>query len=113
MIAGPRNQSRSRKAPSSGSLSRYDNASFAVCIESGQTRRVLRGTAHYQRDDVLGGILRITLSGDCPGRPEIIVAEDEWNGLIVDGRAHGCDYCLMLIPDEPRGRGAYGPTSGT
>lgn len=100
MIASPRNQRRSPTPQPSGSLSRYDNASFAVCLESGPTRRVLRGTAHYQRDDMLGGILRITLSGDCPGRPEIIVAEDEWNGLIVDGREHGCDYCLMLIPDD-------------
>jgi len=100
MIACPKTQRRSPKTPSRGSLSHYDNSSFAVCVEAGQGRRVLRGTAHYQRDDLLGGILRIALSGEFPGRPEIIVAEDEWNGLIVDGRAQGCDYCLMLIPQD-------------
>jgi len=100
MIAYPRNQEKSPTTQSKSSLSRYDNGSFAVFVESGQVRRVLRGTAHYQRDDLLGGILRISLSSGCPGRPDIIVAEDEWNGLIVDGRAHGCDYCLMLMPED-------------
>ena len=97
MIADPKNQKKSPKTRSRSSLSHYDNGSFAVFVESGQVRRVLRGTAHYQRDDLLGGILRISLSADCPGRPDVIVAEDEWSGLIVDGRAHGCDYCLMLM----------------
>ncbi len=100
MIALPTDQKLSPKTKSKGLLSRYDKGSFAVFVESGQVRRVLRGSARYERDDLLGGILRISLSGDCPGRPDVIVAEDEWNGLIVDGRAHGCDYCLMLMPKD-------------
>lgn len=73
----------------------YDKARFAVRIAAvGQ--QPLRGMAHFQRDDQLGNILRISLDGDLAGNPEIIVVEEQWNGLITSGDRYGCDFCLSL-----------------
>lgn len=85
-----------RSAPSFVS---YDNCRFVVRHER-FGREPLRGTAHFQRDDDLGNILRITLDGDLPGNPEIIVSEGEWNGLITSDSHYGCDFCLFLASDE-------------
>lgn len=93
-----KNQVSSPKVDSVRSLRSYDNQTFAVFLKVGLASRPFRGKACYQRDDLLGNILRIHVSGELFGKPDIIIVEDEWNGLITDGREHGCDHSLMLVP---------------
>ena len=88
---------RSRAAESAKGFERYDQCRFAILLNFPHGRRPLMGTAHYERDDLLGGILRFSLEADCPGRPEIIIAENEWNGSIISGRPYHCEYCLRLM----------------
>ena len=84
--------------PASG-FQRYDRCRVAVFLTPLLRGQPLIGTARFERDDLLGNILRISLEGDSPGRPDIIVAENEWQGLITHGRSYGCDYRLSLIPE--------------
>jgi hypothetical protein len=76
---------------------RYDRCRFAVHLAPLIRDEHLVGTAHFERDDLLGSILRISLEGDFPGQLDIIVAESEWRGLITPGRSFGCDYCLSFV----------------
>jgi len=76
----------------------YDNCRFAVLLW-GVRRQPLKGLARFQRDDRLGNILRIAIEDDCPGDPEIVVSEKEFNGLITEDVRHGCDYCLFLTAE--------------
>ena len=80
---------------------RYDQCSFAIFVELEYGHKLMIGTAHYQRDDLLGNILRFSLETDSPGSPEIIIAEEEWNGLITCGRRYHCDYCVTFSRTEP------------
>jgi hypothetical protein len=77
----------------------YDNARFVVLLGNSANTRPVYGIARFQRDDKLGGILRISLDGAGPGSPAIIVSEEEWGGLITRDFRHGADYCLILTSD--------------
>lgn len=77
---------------------RYDQCRFAIFLGLAHP---LIGKAHYQRDDSLGNILRFSLEPETVGKPDIIIAEKEWNGLITTGRSYHCDYCLTLVKTEP------------
>ena len=78
---------------------RYDGRKFAIVGPQFGTKP-LRGIARYERDDFLGSTLRIPVDGNCPGKPEILLAEKEWNGLITEGSQYGCDFCVMLLPEK-------------
>jgi hypothetical protein len=58
------------------------------------------GTARYERDDLLGNVLRISLEGKLPGNPHILLVENEWHGLITADTEYGCDYNVVLLPDD-------------
>ena len=88
-----------RTEESASDFARYDQCRFAVFLKSPSVSRPLMGTAHHQRDDLLGSILRIPLETDSPGNPQIIVVEREWNGLFCSGEPYDCDYCLMLATE--------------
>jgi hypothetical protein len=60
----------------------------------------LRGTARYERDDLLGNVLRIPVEGDSPGKPDVVLAEEDWNGSIIEDSQYGCDYCIVLLPES-------------
>lgn len=90
----------SRASRPASRFQRYDGCRFAVNLAPLLRGEPLIGTAHFQRDDLLGNILRISLTGDAPESPDIIVAENEWHGLITPGTPYGCDYCLSLIPQS-------------
>lgn len=81
-------------------LQRYDGFRFAILASPLLGPEPFVGRASFQRDDLLGNILRISLEGNFAGAPEIIVAEKDWQGLITSGQAYGCDYCLSLIREE-------------
>jgi hypothetical protein len=84
--------------PASG-FQRYDRCRFAVVLSSLRGGTPLMGRAHFQRDDLLGNVLRIAVERASAGGTDIIIAENEWNGLITPGTSYGCDYCLSLIPE--------------
>ena len=92
-------QATSRGSKRMSGFQRYDRCRFAIHLAPLLRGEPLIGTARFERDDLLGNILRIALEGDSPGRPDIIVAENEWQGLITPGRAYGCDYCLSSIQE--------------
>ena len=77
----------------------YDGRRFAI-VGPQFGKSPLRGIARYERDDLLGNTLRIPVEGNCPGKPEILLAEKEWNGLILEGSRYGCDFCVMLLPEK-------------
>ena len=58
----------------------------------------LLGAARYERDDVLGNVLRIEIEGNLPGNPHMLLVEDEWNGLITPDTQYGCDFCVTQLP---------------
>jgi hypothetical protein len=90
-----------RANESARKFKRYDQCRFAILVELEHGHRLLNGIAHYQRDDLLGNILRFSLETDSPGNPEIILAEEEWKGLITCGRRYHCDYCVTLSRTAP------------
>jgi hypothetical protein len=82
----------------------YDNARFVVFLGNTTNAKPLYGIARFERDDKLGGILRIPLDGAGPGSPAIIVSEEEWDGLITRDFRHGADYCLILTSEWQTGK---------
>jgi hypothetical protein len=78
---------------------RYDGKRFAIVLPAFRDRP-FRGTAHYQRDDSLGPILRIGVEGDVLGDPEILLVEREWNGLIAEDSRYGCDFSVLLLSSQ-------------
>ena len=77
-------------------FSEYNGTRFAVFLGGVVSGEPLRGDATHLQDKHLGSILRISLDGDLPGGPEIIITESEWRGEILPDRHYGCDYCLIL-----------------
>jgi len=75
-------------------LSAFDGQRMAVELGRGRERVVVRGTAKFVRDDVVGNTLRIQLDDGGPGNPVVVVSEHEWMGRIVPDFHHGCDFCL-------------------
>jgi hypothetical protein len=59
-------------------------------------RTPLYGTGRFERDDMLGSILRISLEDAGPGSPAIVIKEDDWDALITPDFRQGADYCLIL-----------------
>lgn len=80
-------------------FARYDNARFIVFLRNVADSAPLRGTARFERDDMLGNTLRISLMDAGPGSPAIIVSEKDWDGVIVRDSWYGADYCLIPAPD--------------
>jgi hypothetical protein len=80
---------------------RYDKRRFAIPMGD----RLVRGTAHYERDDQLGPVLRIVLDEPALGNPEIIVSESDWRGLILPDTQYGCDFCLVAVGEDEFLRG--------
>ena len=79
-------------------LEQFDGSRFAIMMPQ-ICRRPFRGRARYERDDLLGNVLRIAIETDNPGDPHILIAEDQWDGLIKTDSRFGCDYFVVLPPD--------------
>ena len=87
-------------------LSIYAGKEIAVLFEFDGVVHVVKGTAVYEEDDLLGWVLRIvvpegeTPSADVPS--EVLIAETEWQGKVTSGDAYGCDFCFHpASADEP------------
>ena len=77
----------------------FDGCRFAVMMPRIR-HEPFCGPARYEQDDRLGSILRIEIEAQFPGNPHILIAEDEWGGLITADSKYGCDYCVALLPDD-------------
>ena len=86
----------SNSGDASTDLAPYDNARLVIFLGDVSAGKRLRGKARFERDDVLGNILRIALEGVGPGSPELIVSEADWDGVIARDFQYGADYCLIL-----------------
>ena len=75
---------------------RYDGRRFAIVLPR-FCPKPLRGIAHRDRDELLGNVLRISIESDSPGEQEIVIAENDWNGLIIEDTQYGCDFCVVLV----------------
>ena len=76
-------------------LATLDGSKVAVeMVREGQ-RQVLRGRASYADDPQLGRVLIINIPLADAGF-EFLLREDEWDGEIVSGHDHGCDYQVCL-----------------
>jgi hypothetical protein len=91
------------------SLKKYHKRRFAVLLGPVASHGPLRGTAHFEHDQELGNLLRITLDGDSLGSPVIVVREEGFSGIILPDERQGCDHCLRLV-DERNDATAYGNT---
>jgi hypothetical protein len=55
---------------------------------------ILLGRGIYEHDAYLGTVLRIELLAAAAS--ELILVEGAWNGQILPGEAHGCDFLIRL-----------------
>lgn len=90
-VARPTNNKAAR-------FERFDGCRFAVVFP--QISGKLVGTATFERDDLLGNVLRIPIEAKSPGNPQILLAEDEWGELITPDSKYGCDYCVVLLQEN-------------
>ena len=94
-------------------LSRYDGKRLAIVIaHQGDTSQIVRGTACFEFDEMLGNLLRVrvtsedatTLEGQ--GDPSFVFYEQLGDFKIRPDQEFGCDYCLSLdraSPSHPAG----------
>ena len=76
-------------------LATLDGSKVAVEMVSAGQRRVLRGRASYADDPQLGRVLKINIV-QTDASLEFLLREDEWDGEILSGHEHGCDYQVCL-----------------
>jgi len=81
------------------SLAALDGCHVAVQLELPDGTHVLAGRCIYQADRQLGAVLRIELpaSAMC----ELLIVERDFNGQIVAGHEHGCQYLIRLAANLP------------
>ena len=77
-------------------LSAFDGHRIAVVFDRKDQRVVMRGKACFVRDETIGNMLRISLDDEEPGRPVLMISEQDWNGRIIPDFHYGCDYCLIV-----------------
>jgi hypothetical protein len=76
-------------------LSQLDKRTIAIELCIADRKRVLKGLGRYEPRGDLGSSLRIGIR-DVAGDFEIVLKEDEWNGLISSGEQFRCDFALQL-----------------
>jgi hypothetical protein len=74
-------------------LSALHRHTIAVHIALPGRDDFLLGRGIYEQDADLGTVLRIDLLA---AATELILVEDAWNGQILSGEAHGCDFLIRL-----------------
>ncbi|MEQ8785611.1 MAG: hypothetical protein RIC55_04910 [Pirellulaceae bacterium] len=83
-------------APSQSlSLEFLDGTRIAVELNLAGICRTVCGLAHYERDPLLGNVLRILLDmthQSCS--TEVLISERDWDGEIVRLAEVDCAYCL-------------------
>jgi hypothetical protein len=84
-------------------LSGLDGCTVAVELQQGGKRKVLRGTAAYLKDPLLGRVLKVNIQ-ESWGDFDVVFRESEWNGEISLGTANGCDYQICVYTECVRAR---------
>ena len=81
-------------------LARFATKRVALILRRLDWRCVVRGTAIYEQDPVLGGVLRIRSLAEFPesaAEPEFILQEETWDGTIEPDEQFGCDFSVELF----------------
>jgi hypothetical protein len=78
------------KPPLSGLHSR----TVALMFPAPDKERLLVGVAEYVADPDLGPVLRVFVHDVAD--LEVLIAESAFQGQVVSGQAHGCDYLIHL-----------------
>ena len=84
-------------------LSQYDGKRLAIVIAyQGETSHIIRGTARFENDDMLGHLLRVRVTAEegeileDQGDPNFVFYEQVGNFKIRPDQEFGCDYCVRL-----------------
>ena len=75
-------------------LSALHRRTIAVHVALPERAETLLGRGIYEFDADLGTVLRIELLADAAS--ELTLVEGAWNGQILSGEAHGCDFLIHL-----------------
>ena len=59
-------------------------------------RKVVIGSANSEQDSTLGRVVRIDLGDSQPGRPALIIAQEQWDANSQPDTEHGCDFRFVL-----------------
>lgn len=81
--------------PQQPSLAGLHQRTVAVELALDGRQQVLLGRGVYERDDQLGGLLRIELLADAGC--EFVLVENSWNGEIQSDPSHGCEFLIRLL----------------
>ena len=77
-------------------FTQYDGRRIAVVLMCRKRPRMYWGTAQYQKDELLGPVLRIRLArGKSASETDVIISEKEWTGRIEPDTLYGCDFCFI------------------
>jgi hypothetical protein len=83
--------------PRKVTLASYDGKRVAVVLSIQGENRVVCGSASWSRDATLGEALRIRVDQpDDLGMPEILLAQETWEGAVQPDTEYGCDVCVRL-----------------
>jgi hypothetical protein len=82
-------------------LSQLDGSRLAIELVIQGATRVFLGSAKFERDPVLGNVLRVSLDAETagPGNPEFLIREKYWDGQVALDGEHGCDYQVQMMPE--------------
>lgn len=96
--AKPLSQTSRRTPPASPQrgLADFDGIRMSVVLDIGSDRVVIRGTARFVRDDAIGNSLSIQPDQHEPGRPVIVISENDWDGRIIPDFHYGCQFSLII-----------------
>jgi hypothetical protein len=79
-------------------LERLHCRTIAVELDANGRQSVVRGVGIYEQYPASGSVLRILVS-DPAGDFELILDENRWHGLILEGHHPGCDHSISLRAD--------------
>jgi hypothetical protein len=83
--------------PRKVTLASYDGKRVAVVLSIQGENRVVCGSASWSHDATLGDALRIMVDHpDDLGMPEILLAQETWEGAVRPDTQYGCDVCVRL-----------------
>ena len=77
-------------------LRSLDGKKIAVHLVVNGKERLVHGVGAFGLDARLGGVLRVQCNS-IEDDFELLICENEWQGLIKPGEAFGCDYVLRLV----------------
>ena len=82
-------------------LKRYDGVRIVVLLAGGGRQIPFYGMAQFERHETLGNVLRIQADPAEFGSPEVILAEEQWEGSIEPLDSPKAEYRFVPSPSWP------------